>query len=182
MQFLLYKDDAQHGPYEPQHLLEMLQEGTISRKDMIFREGQMDWLPLDQVFDVEEVLTHSMNEGQDPSIVVEIYQHMNGLISSHEEIFYIAHQKPKMLKNRPDCVVVTNERLIINRQGLGGSRMEDYQWKDILSVQMSEGLMGTTFKVLDRNDHIIQVDDLPKPQLERLCQLAQEMRAAPVAA
>ena len=56
--------------------------------------------------------------------------------------------------------------------------MEDYQWKDVLSVQMSEGLMGTTFKMLDRNDHVVQVDDLPKPQLERLCQLAQEMRAA----
>ena len=89
-----------------------------------------------------------------------------------------ASAKPKMLKHKPDCVVVTNERLIINRQGLSGSRMEDYQWKDILSVQMSEGLMGTTFKVQNRNDHIIQVDDLPKPQLERLCQLAQEMRVA----
>jgi hypothetical protein len=102
---------------------------------------------------------------------------MNGLISSHEQIYYIAHQKPRMLKQKPDCVVVTNERLIINRQGLGGSRMEDYQWKDIMSVQMSEGIMGTTFRLLDRNDHLVQVDDLPKLQLEKLCQLAQEMRA-----
>ena len=178
MEFLIYKDNEQHGPYDQQHLLQMLQDGAISRKDLIFREGQMDWMPLEQVFDVEEVLTHSMNEGQDPAVVVDIYQQMNGLISSQEQIFYIAHQKPRMLKHKPDCVVVTNERLIINRQGLSGSRMEDYQWKDVLSVQMSEGLMGTTFKMLDRNDHVVQVDDLPKPQLERLCQLAQEMRAA----
>ena len=41
---------------------------------------------------------------------------------------------------------------------------------------MSEGIMGTTFKVLDRRDHVIQVDDLPKAQLEKLCQRAQEMR------
>jgi hypothetical protein len=41
---------------------------------------------------------------------------------------------------------------------------------------MKEGLMGTTFSILDTNDHVVQVDDLPKPQLERLCQIAQEMR------
>lgn len=177
MAFLIFKDNEQHGPYEEQHLLQMLQDGAISRKDLVYHEVTGEWLPLEQIFEVEEALTHSMNEGQDPAVVVEIYQQMNGLISSHEQIFYIAHQKPKMLKHKPDCVVVTNERLIINRQGLSGSRVEDYQWKDILSVQMSEGLMGTTFKILDRNDRIIQVDDLPKPQLERLCQLAQEVRA-----
>ena len=157
-------------------LLQMLQDGAISRKDLLFDEGSQAWVPLDQMFEVEEALTHSMDEGQDPAMVVEIYQQMNALISSHEQIYYIAHQKPKILKHKPDAVVVTNERLIINRQGLGGSRVEDYQWKDIISVQMRDGLMGTTFTLLDRNDHVIQVDDLPKAQLERLCQLAQEMR------
>lgn len=176
MEFLVYKDNAQHGPYEQEHLLQMLQDGAISRKDLLFDEGAQAWVPLDQMFEVEEALTHSMDEGQDPAMVVEIYQQMNALISSHEQIYYIAHQKPKILKHKPDAVVVTNERLIINRQGLGGSRVEDYQWKDIISVQMRDGLMGTTFTLLDRNDHVIQVDDLPKSQLERLCQLAQEMR------
>lgn len=176
MEFLVYKDNAQHGPYEQEHLLQMLQDGAISRKDLLFDEGSQAWVPLDQMFEVEEALTHSMDEGQDPAMVVEIYQQMNALISSHEQIYYIAHQKPKILKHKPDAVVVTNERLIINRQGLGGSRVEDYQWKDIISVQMRDGLMGTTFTLLDRNDHVIQVDDLPKSQLERLCQLAQEMR------
>ena len=176
MEFLVYKDNAQHGPYEQEHLLQMLQDGAISRKDLLFDEGSQAWVPLDQMFEVEEALTHSMDEGQDPAMVVEIYQQMNALISSHEQIYYIAHQKPKILKHKPDAVVVTNERLIINRQGLGGSRVEDYQWKDIISVQMRDGLMGTTFSLLDRNDHVIQVDDLPKSQLERLCQLAQEMR------
>ncbi|HWB03102.1 MAG TPA: PH domain-containing protein [Verrucomicrobiales bacterium] len=177
MEFLIYKDNQQHGPYEQQHLLQLLQDGSISRKDLVYHEGSGEWLPLENVFEVEEALTHSMDEGQDPAMVAEIYRHITGVISSHEQIYYIAHQKPRILKHKPDCVVVTNERLIINRQGLGGSRMEDYQWKDIMSVQMSEGIMGTTFRLLDRNDHLIQVDDLPKQQLEKLCQLAQEMRA-----
>jgi hypothetical protein len=176
MEFLIYKDSQQHGPFAEDQLLQMLQEGSISRRDLIYHEEQGDWVPLDQVFQVEEALTHGMNEGQDPAIVVDIYQQVESLISSHEQIFYLAHQKPKMLKHKPDCVVVTNERLLVIRQGLGGSRIEDCQWKDVISVQMSEGIMGTTFKILDRRDHVIQVDDLPKPQLERLCQHAQEMR------
>lgn len=176
MEFLVYKAQQQHGPYEEAQLLNMLQEGSISRKDLVYYEGQGDWRPLEQIFDIEETLTHDMDEGQDPGVVADIYQHMNGLISSHEQIYYIAHQKPKMLKQKPDCVVVTNERLIINRQSLSGSRVEDYQWKDIMSVQMSEGIMGTTFRLKDHHDHLVQVDDLPKPQLEKLCKLAQELR------
>ena len=176
MEFLIFKDNEQHGPYTEEHLLQMLQEGTIARTDLIYHESFGEWRALENVFEVEEALTHSMDEGQDPAMVAEIYKQMNGLISSHEQIYYIAHQKPKMLKHKPDCVVITNERLIINRQGLGGSRVEDYQWKDIMSVQMSEGIMGTTFRLKDHHDHLVQVDDLPKPQLEKLCQLAQELR------
>jgi hypothetical protein len=178
MEFLLYKDNQQHGPYGEAQLLQMLQDGAITRSDLIYSEGNREWRPLEEVFEIEEALTHDMDEGQDPVMLAEIFQHMNGLISSHEQIYYIAHQKPRMLKHKPDCVVVTNERLIINRQGLSGSRIEDYQWKDIMSVQMRDGIMGTTFTLLDRNDRVIQVDDLPRPQLEKLCKLAQEMRVS----
>jgi len=176
MEFLIFKDNEQHGPYTEEQLLKMLQDGEFARTDLIYHESFGEWRPLEQVFEVEEALTHSMDEGQDPAMVAEIYKQLNGLISSHEQIYYIAHQKPKMLKHKPDCVVITNERLIINRQGLGGSRIEDYQWKDIMSVQMSEGIMGTTFRLKDHHDHLVQVDDLPKQQLEKLCKLAQELR------
>jgi hypothetical protein len=177
MSFLIFKDNAQHGPYEEEHILQMLQDGSINRSDLVYNEGSDAWVPLDQMFEIEEALTHNMDEGQDPAMLAEVYQQMNGLISSHEQIFYIAHQKPRMLKHKPDYVVLTNERVIINRQGLGGSRFEDCQMKDVSRVQKVEGLMGTSFKLLDRNDHVIQVDDLPKPQLDKLCQIIQELRA-----
>ena len=176
MEILVFKDQQQHGPYSQEQLLDLLRDGAVQKKDLVFYEGLMDWTPLDEIFEVEEAITHFMDEGQDPALVAEIFTHVSGLISSHEQIYYIAHQKPKMLKQKPDSVVVTNERLIITRQGLGGSRTEDHQWKDVMTVEMRESLMGTTFSVVDRRDHVIQVDDLPKPQLEKLCQLAQEMR------
>lgn len=176
MEFLVYKAEQQHGPYDEEQLLSLLREGSISKRDLVFYEGLPDWKPMEEVFDIEEALMHYMDEGQEAEVVAEVYQNMSHVLSSHEQMYYIAHQKKRMMKSKPDCVVVTNDRLIIFRQGLSGSRMEDFQWKDIMSVQMKEGLMGTTFSVLDRSDHIMQVDDLPKAQLERLCQLSQEMR------
>jgi hypothetical protein len=176
MQIYVTKADGQHGPYTEDELLTLLNDGQIGRKDLIFYEGMPEWKPLDEIFDLEERLLHHMHEGQEPDVIAEVYQHMSPLIASHEKIFYIAHQKRRIMKNRPDVVVITNERIIIIRQGLGGSRIEDHQWKDVVSVQMREGMMGTSFSLLDRNDHIVQVDDLPKPQLEKVCQLAHEMR------
>ena len=177
MEIFVSKENQQHGPYDQDQLLSLLNEGHLSRRDLVYYEGLGEWKPLDEVFEVEEALMHFMDEGQEPEVVADVYQQATQLISSHEQIFYIAHQKRKLMKTKPDCVVVTNERLILIRQSLGGSRVEDHQWKDIISVEMKEGMMGTTFSVLDRNDHIIQIDDLPKPQLEKICQLAQEMRA-----
>ncbi len=176
MEVLVLKDSQQYGPFSEGELIDLLNQGSISRKDLIFYEGLGEWRPLEEIFDVEEAIQHFMDEGQDPTVVAEVFQQISPILSSHEEMFYVAHQKPRMLKQKPDAVVVTNERLILIRHGLGGSRVMDYQWKNIVSVEMREGLMGTTFSVLDRNDHVIQVDDLPKPMLEKLCQLGQEMR------
>ena len=177
MEIFVSKENEQHGPFDSDQLLTLLNEGQLTRRDLVYYDGLGEWKPLDEVFEVEEALLHFMDEGQDSDVVAEVFQQITQLTSSHEQIFYIAHQKRKLMKTKPDCVVVTNERLIFIRQSLGGSRVEDHQWKDIISVEMKEGLMGTTFSVLDRNDHIIQIDDLPKPQLEKICQLAQEMRA-----
>lgn len=177
MEIFVHKNDQQHGPYDEEQLLTMLNEGQVGRRDLIFYEGMAAWQPLEEIFDVEERLLHYMDEGQEPDVVAEVYQNVSHIIASGEKIFYLAHQKKRMMKSRPDVVVVTNERLIIIRQGLGGSRTEDYLWKNVVSVQMKEGIMGNTFSILDVNDHIVQVDDLPKTQLEKLCQFAQEMRA-----
>ena len=177
MEILVFKENQQHGPYDEDQLHALLNDGQLTKRDLVYYDGLGEWRPLEDVFEVDEALVHSMDEGQDPEVIADVYQHVTHIISSHEQIFYIAHQKRKLMKNKPDCVVVTNERLIIIRQGIGGSRIEDHQWKDVISVEMKEGIMGTTFSVLDRNDHIIQVDDLPMPQLEKLCQMSQEMRA-----
>ncbi len=177
MEIFIHKNEQQHGPYDEEQILTMLNEGHVGRRDLIFYEGMAGWQPLEEIFDVEEQLTHHMDEGQEPDVVAEVYQTMSHIMARDEKIFYLAHQKKRMIKSRPDVVVVTNERLLIIRQGLGGFRTEEYFWKNVFSVTMKEGLMGNTFSVVDVHGIIKVVDDLPKTQLEKLCQFAQQMRA-----
>lgn len=177
MEIFVHKNEEQLGPYNEDQLLNLLNEGQIGRRDLIFYEGMERWQPLEELFDVEERLLHYMNEGQEPDVVAEIYQSVSHITGTDEKIYYLAHQKRRMIRSRPDVVVITNERLLIIRQGLGGSSTEDYLWRNIVSVQMKEGIMGNTFSILDVSNHTHEVDNLPKLQLEKLCHFAQEMRA-----
>lgn len=176
LSFLVYHGETECGPYTQTQLLEMLQRGQISRKDLIFYDGLMGWKPLEEVFEIEEQLSHFMNEGQDAAVVAEVYRHLEPMLSYDEQIFYIGHQRKKMMRQRPDAAVITNRRLVILRHTLTGTTLEDCQWRNVLSVHLKEGLMGTTFSILDRNDHLVEIEDIPKEQIARLCQLAQEMR------
>jgi hypothetical protein len=174
--FLVYHGDTECGPYTQTQLLEMLQRGQIGRKDLVFYEGLMGWKPLEDVFDIEEQLYHFMNEGQDAAVVADIYRHLEPMLGHDEQIYYLGHQRKKLMRQKLDAAVITNRRLIILRHGMTGTTLEDCQWRNVLSVHLKEGIMGTTFSVLDRNDHLTEVEDIPNEQIARLCQLALEMR------
>ncbi len=176
LSFLIYQGDRQSGPYTQDQVLGLLQEGRLSKRDLIYYDGLGQWKPLEEVFEIEEQLSHFMDEGQDPETVAEIYRHLEPMLGHDEQIFYIGHQRKKMMRQRPDVAVITNKRLLIQRQTLTGSTIEDVQWRNVMSVQMREGLMGTNFSVLDSNDHVIEVEDIPREQIAHLCQLSQEMR------
>jgi Bacterial PH domain/GYF domain 2 len=174
--FLIYQGDKQAGPYSQQQILAMLQEGRVGKKDLVYYEGLGEWKPIDEVFEIEEQLSHFMNEGQEPEVVADVFRHIEPMLGHDEQIFYIGHQRKKIMRQRPDAAIITNRRLLIQRQTLTGTHVEDCQWRNVVSVHKKEGLMGTNFSVLDSNDHVIEVEDIPKEQIDRLCQLAQEMR------
>lgn len=174
--FLVYQGDKQNGPFTQEQLLQMLQDGKFSKKDLVYYEGLGEWKPIEEVFEIEEQLSHFMDENQDPEVVADVFRHIEPMLGHDEQIFYIAHQKKKIMRQRPDAAIITNRRLLIQRQTLTGTAVEDCQWRNVVSVHKKEGLMGTNFSILDSNDHVIEVEDIPREQIDRLCQLAQEMR------
>ena len=54
-----------------------------------------------------------LNEEQDPAATKRAYSQVKQILTTGEEILYIAVQKPMMLSLSPDCVVLTNKRFII---------------------------------------------------------------------
>ena len=115
-----------------------------------------------------------LNENQDPKAVEKLMGKITGLLTADEEVQYIAVQKKPVLNTSPDCVALTNKRVIFCRPKNFGLSMEfkDHQWKDVVDIHMKENMLGADFsiKTAKGND---MMDYLPKDQARKLYQFGQ---------
>lgn len=117
-----------------------------------------------------------LNEEQDPKAIEKLLVKVNGLLTSGEQVEYIAVQKKPAINLSPDCIALTNKRIIFCRpRNLGLSMdFQDYAWKDILDCHMKEGIIGATFSMKTIRGNMNMLDYLPKAQARKLYQFAQE--------
>jgi hypothetical protein len=117
-----------------------------------------------------------LNEDQDPKSVEKIYGKLSGLLMNGEEINYIAVQKKPAVNLSPDCVALTNKRIIFCRPKNLGLSMEfqDFIWKDVRDCHMKEGIFGAEFSIQTTRGSVIKMDYLPKIQARKLYIHAQE--------
>jgi len=117
---------------------------------------------------------------QDPKAVEKIYNRLVDLLTSGEEIIYIAVQKKPLVNILPDCIAITNKRvLFFTPANLGLSiKFVDFVWKDIVDVYTKEEIIGAIFSVKTTNGAEMGVDYLPKIQARKLYQYAQERKEA----
>ncbi|OXA73960.1 hypothetical protein B0A67_02385 [Flavobacterium aquidurense] len=117
-----------------------------------------------------------LNEEQDPKAVEKLLTKVNGLLTSGEQVEYIAVQKKPVVNLSPDCIALTNKRIIFCRpRNLGLSMdFQDYAWKDILDCHMKEGIIGATFSMKTVKGNMNMLDYLPKAQARKLYQFAQQ--------
>lgn len=115
---------------------------------------------------------------QDPKAVEKIYLRLVDLLSAGEEIIYIAVQKKPIVNLFPDCVALTNKRvLFFTPANLGLSiKFLDFVWKDIVDVYIKEEIIGAIFSVKTINGAEMGVDYLPKVQARKLYQYAQDRK------
>lgn len=116
-----------------------------------------------------------LNEEQDPKAVEKLLEKVNGLLTQGETVEYIAVQKKPAINLSPDCIALTNKRIIFCRPKNLGLSMEfqDYTWKEIADCHMKEGILGATFTIKTIKGGINMLDYLPKAQARRLYQFAQ---------
>ncbi|MGZ3751467.1 MAG: PH domain-containing protein [Bacteroidia bacterium] len=119
-----------------------------------------------------------LNDQQDPKAVEKVYNRLTDLLTTGEEIIYIATQKKPLVNILPDCVALTNKRvLFFTPANLGLSiKFIDFVWKDIVDVSIKEEIIGAVFMVKTTNQAEMGVDYLPKVQARKLYQYAQERK------
>ena len=121
-----------------------------------------------------------LNDQQDPKAVEKVYTRLVDLLTTGEEIIYIATQKKPLVNLFPDCIALTNKRvLFFTPANLGLSiKFVDFVWKDIVDVFTKEEIIGAIFSVRSTNGAEMGVDYLPKVQGRKLYQYAQERKEA----
>lgn len=117
-----------------------------------------------------------LNEEQDPKAIEKLMSKVSGLLTSGEEVQYIAVQKKPAINLSPDCIALTTKRIIFCRpKNLGLSMdFQDYLWKDIADCHMKESILGAEFKIKTVKGNVNMLDYLPKSQARKLYQFAQE--------
>ena len=117
-----------------------------------------------------------LNEDQDPKAIEKITAKLENLLISNEEIGYIAVQKKPAVTILPDSIVVTNKRIILCKPKNFGLSMEfvDYDWDDIESSFVKEGILGAEFTFNTKSDLTLTIDYLPKNQARKLYTFAKE--------
>jgi len=117
-----------------------------------------------------------LNEDQDPKAIEKITAKLENLLMSNEEIGYIAVQKKPAVTILPESIVVTNKRIILCKPKNLGLSMEfvDYDWDDIESSFVKEGILGADFTFNTKSDLTLTIDYLPKNQARKLYTFAKE--------
>jgi hypothetical protein len=117
-----------------------------------------------------------LNEEQDPKAVEKISERLNSMLMSGEEVQYIAVQKKPAINLTPDCLALTNKRIIVFRpKNLGlAMDLEDYIWRDVLTCHLKENIWGSEFTIQTVDGAVNKIDFLPKAQARKLYTMAQE--------
>lgn len=116
-----------------------------------------------------------LNEEQDSKAVEKLIEKINGLLTAGEEVEYVAVQKKPAINISPDCIALTNKRVIFCRPKNLGLSMEfqDFAWKDIADCHMKEGILGSTYTIKTTKGGVVMLDYLPKAQARKLYQYSQ---------
>jgi hypothetical protein len=121
-------------------------------------------------------LSPFLSEQQDPALIEQVHTKVTDILTSGEDVLYMAVQQKPLLNVFPNAVVLTTRRFIIYRPALFGRvRFEDYIWLDLHDAKLREDIVGATISMKTVSGASFFVDYLPKVQARRLYSIAQEM-------
>jgi hypothetical protein len=115
-------------------------------------------------------------EEQDPKAVEKVFGKLTDMLSSNEELIYLAVQKRPAVNLLPDCIAVSNKRIFYCQPANFGMTMnfKDISWKSIKEVSFKEEIFGSKFICVPLHGENIVTEYIPKAQARKLYQAAYE--------
>jgi hypothetical protein len=123
-------------------------------------------------------LKELLSDEQDSKVIEKILPKVQDYCTSNEEVQYIAVQKKTLGVNfSPDCIVLTNKRVIFIRPKSFGFSLDfkDFSWMNVADVHMKEGVFSAEITIKTVSGITDKMDDIPKAQARKLYRFAQEM-------
>ncbi|MEX2580197.1 MAG: hypothetical protein WD342_14150 [Verrucomicrobiales bacterium] len=166
------------GPYTEQDLLSLLNNGDLAVEDLVYFDGIDEWKPIYEVFDIQEQISHFVDDGQDTEKVGVAFREVSNVVGDEESIYYIAVQeKVGLLSKTKQCVILTDRHIFLMHDKRGGYELEAHPWKTVTNTLMrDEGRGLRTFSILLGVNQRVDVAHIPLKQVKRLFQLSQEMK------
>lgn len=121
-----------------------------------------------------------LSDEQDPKAVEKVLGKLNDMLTSNEELIYMAVQKKPAVNLLPDCIAVSNKRIFYCEPGNFGITMnfKDISWKSIKEVSFKEEIFGSKFICVPLHGENIITEYIPKAQARKLYQAAYEQLEA----
>jgi hypothetical protein len=117
-----------------------------------------------------------LSDEQDPKAVEKVLGKLNDMLTSNEELIYLAVQKKPAVNLMPDCIAVSTKRIFYCEPANFGITMNftDISWKSIKEVSFKEELFGSKFICVPQHGENIITEYIPKVQARKLYQAAYE--------
>lgn len=121
------------------------------------------------------VLSDFLQDEQDEAAVRKIIPKVSELLTKEEVVEYIAVQKKLVINLSPDAIVLTNRRFIVVRPKMMGMTFQDFMWREVHDVHVSEQMVGATIVCRTTDGRSAYLDALPKKQARRVYSYAQNV-------
>ncbi|HQW29064.1 MAG: DUF4339 domain-containing protein [Verrucomicrobiales bacterium] len=166
------------GPFTEEDLLGLFNDGQIGQDDMVYYDGIGQWKPIHEVFEVQEQISHFVDDGQDTLKVGIAFREVSNVVGEGESIYYIAVQaKAGLLSKTKQCVIVTDRHIFLMTDKRAGYELEAHPWKSVTNTLMrDEGRGLGTFSILLGGEKRTDICHIPLQQVKRLFKLSQEMK------
>ena len=117
-----------------------------------------------------------LNDEQDVKTVEKVLLKLTDLLTSGEELIYLAVQKKPAVNLLPDSIAISNKRIFYCEPGNLGLTMnfKDISWKNIKEVSFKEEFFGSKFICVPQHGENIVTEFIPKIQARKLHQAANE--------